>query len=374
MRICHIGDAQSVHMQRLTVWQAKRGHEVHLITDQPAEIEGVRVHEIKERDGSTLSFIPRPFQTRSLVKTIKPDVLHAHFLLNYGFFGAYSGFHPYIISMWANEIDPNMEPTLENAFLKLQLTKLSIEYTLKSVDLILTLENYQKQLCIKYGVPEAKIAVLYNYVNEKIFSPQKRSQQLRDELGLGDDPAVICLRGFESRYSVRTYIEAIPRVLKEVPNAKFILAGRSGSEEDRKNLMKLSKDLGIESSINFLGYIDQDHLPEYLASCDIHVDPITRGAGIGHGNMQAMSSGLARIAAYRPGVEEAVKDGITGYIYKAEDSKDLADKLLILLKDEDLRKTMGAECRKFVEDINERGQNEVGVERYYEELIARCKK
>jgi glycosyltransferase involved in cell wall biosynthesis len=347
---------------------------MHLITDRPAEIDDVKLHILKERDGSTLSFIQRPFQTKKIVQTIKPDVLHAHFLLNYGFFGAYSGFHPFIITMWANEIDPRQEPTLENTFLKLGLTKMSIDYTLKKADLIQTLESYQKELCMEYGVPEERIVVLYNYVDETVFSPEKRSQKLRKDLGIGDGTAVICLRGFDPRYKVNTFVRAIPPVLREVPDAIFLLAGDAKSENDRNAMVNLSKELGIEKNLKFLGYIGFDLLPSYLASSDIHVDTTIRGAGIGHGNIQAMSCGLPRLAAGRKGIEETVRDGETGYVYGPEDHEELANRLIILLKDRNLRVDMGRRNRKFVEKINREGRTEIGIEKYYEDLISKCKK
>jgi len=47
LKICYIGDAQSIHLQRWARWFAERGYEVHLITDRPHEIKGVKLHTVK---------------------------------------------------------------------------------------------------------------------------------------------------------------------------------------------------------------------------------------------------------------------------------------------------------------------------------------
>lgn len=373
MRICFIADGESPHTIRWVDWFAKIGHEVHLITDRSADIENARQHLLRKR-GGILSFIIRTLQVRKIVRKIDPNILHAHYIFGYGIFGALSGFHPFVVSMWGTEIFPEVEPKLRHTFVRKSIAKLLINYVLKKTDLIQTLDNYQKDLCIKAGVPKDKIVVLYNYVDTSVFSPDKRSQELRRELGIDNSIAVICLRGFHPYYNIKTFIEAIPHVVKVEKNVRFILAGKQGTENDKSEIFNLTKKLGITDYINFVGHISLENLPTYLASCDLHVDPMMYGAGIGHGNMQAMSCGLSRIAAERKGLEETVKDGETGYVFRGRNSRDLADKIILLIRNENLRRVFGARCREFVETVNRSGQNEIGIEKYYRKLIAKYKK
>lgn len=368
MKICYIANGESLHTKRWVEWFVKRGQQVFLITSGASNVKGIEeeyIFPFKVKGG----YIPRPsfiIKIKQIIKRMKPDIVHAHYLIPFGMYGALTNYHPFVTTIWGSDISLIPEISI--------LHKNIVKYALKKSDLIHTLDHYQKELCIRLGVPKGKIAVLYNYVDTNVFSPDKRSQQLREKLEIGNDTAIICLRGFEPHYDIRTFIEAIPHVLKEEPDAKFLLMGEQGSEKEKENIINLTKKLGITSNMNFVGQINLVELPTYLASCDIHVDPLRYGSGVGHGNMQVMSSGLARVAADRKGVEETVKDGETGYLYKGGDPKDLADKIILLMENEKLRKVFGARCREFVENINRTGRNEIGIEKYYEELIEKHKK
>ena len=57
MRICFVGSAKNIHMQRWTKWFAYRGHEIHLITSSPEKIEGVKIHPIGSEEGSLFNFV-----------------------------------------------------------------------------------------------------------------------------------------------------------------------------------------------------------------------------------------------------------------------------------------------------------------------------
>jgi glycosyltransferase involved in cell wall biosynthesis len=374
MRICYIGDGRSVHTQRLLSLFAAKGHEMHIITDTPLELKGVTIHELKRRGGGWFSFMLRAFQTRKFIKKIKPDIVHAHFLMGYGFFGAFSSFRPFLITMWGNEISPEVEPKIKNSRIGLRVGRHTISYTLKRVDLIQTLDHYQKELLIGAGFQRENIVVLYNYVDTNIFSPDRRSRKLRDELGIGNGNAIICVRGFDPHYDVSSFIGSIPHVLKEEPNAMFLLAGEQGSKKDKEEILNLAEKLGIGKNVRFVGHIRLKDMPTYLASCDIHVDPASCGAGIGHSNMEAMSCGLPRIAAKKNGIEETVTEGVTGYTFEARDPFDLAEKVKTLIRDESLRKGMGAKCREFVVNANRIGKNEIGIERYYDNLLTSYKR
>ena len=83
-----IADGRSIHTQRWAEYFAQKGHEVHLITYNPMTrvINGVTEHVLVSRWNTLyLSFIPRHLAIKRLVKKIKPDLIHAHFIAKYGF-------------------------------------------------------------------------------------------------------------------------------------------------------------------------------------------------------------------------------------------------------------------------------------------------
>ena len=87
MILCFIADARSMHTQRWVQYFGLAGHEVHLITYDPMNrvINGVTEHVLVSRWNTLyLSFIPRHLAIKRLVKKIKPDLIHVHFIAKYG--------------------------------------------------------------------------------------------------------------------------------------------------------------------------------------------------------------------------------------------------------------------------------------------------
>ena len=107
MILCFIADARSIHTQRWAEYFAQRGNEVHLITYDPMgrNIEGVNEHVITSRwKNLYISFIPRHVSIKKLVKKLKPDLIHAHFIAKYGFHLLGLKAHPSVVSAWGDDI------------------------------------------------------------------------------------------------------------------------------------------------------------------------------------------------------------------------------------------------------------------------------
>ncbi len=123
MKICYLADARSGHTKRWVEYFAK-DNEVDLITFDYATKDGtfitetdyikmgVRVHKISKKMPNLLL---APIIVRRLIRKIEPDVLHAHYATHYGFCGAFSGFHPFVLSVWGSDvlIDPDKSMILK---------------------------------------------------------------------------------------------------------------------------------------------------------------------------------------------------------------------------------------------------------------------
>ena len=107
MILCFIADARSMHTQRWVQYFGLAGHEVHLITYDPMNrvINGVTEHVLVSRWNTLyLSFIPRHLAIKRLVKKIKPDLIHAHFIAKYGFHLPDLKFRPSVVSAWGDDV------------------------------------------------------------------------------------------------------------------------------------------------------------------------------------------------------------------------------------------------------------------------------
>jgi glycosyltransferase involved in cell wall biosynthesis len=108
----------------------------------------------------------------------------------------------------------------------------------------------------------------------------------------------------------------------------------SGGEEQK--LRALTKELGVEERVEFLGHTSQSDIPNLLTGADIFVRP-SRSEGFGNSFVEAMAAGLPVVGTRVGGIPDFLKDGETGLLVAVDDPKDLAVKLELLLNDDGLR-------------------------------------
>ncbi len=107
LKICYISNPNSIHTQRWLGWFAEQGHEVALIADAPYrdELSGVRVYDLTRRINiRVLRFAVWGLITRQLVQRLQPDILHAHRVSSAGWLGAFSGYHPFVVTPWGSDL------------------------------------------------------------------------------------------------------------------------------------------------------------------------------------------------------------------------------------------------------------------------------
>ncbi len=111
-----------------------------------------------------------------------------------------------------------------------------------------------------------------------------------------------------------------------------------GDGDLRREYEFLRRKLGLENVISFLGA--RTDIPEILHSMDIFIMP-SRDETFGIAAVEAMAAGLPVIAYNVGGLPEIIEHGVTGLLVQTRDPKLLADSIIILAKDTDLRKKMG---------------------------------
>jgi len=367
MKICYLGDARSTHVKRWVEYFAKE-HEIDLITLSytkkedtfvPEEVYkkmGVRVHKVSKLMPFLLF---APFKIRRLIKKIKPDLVHAHYVTQYGFCGAFSGFHPLVISPWGSDVlvDPN----------KSKILKLMVKFALKRADLITCNGINLKEALIKLGDDSQKIKIVYHGVDIKEFNPKQKDKKLREKLKIFDSPTVISIRGLEPIYDVESLIEAIPLVLKRVPDAKFIIAN-NGSQE--AHLKEMATSLDIWNNVKFVGLIQHNELPKYLASSDVYVST-SLSDGMALSTMEAMACKVALVITDVGDNRTWVRNEENGFIVPTKNSEVLAEKIIYLLENEEVRKRFGEISRRRIEEKGDYYKEMEKMRELYEEMARR---
>ena len=215
-----------------------------------------------------------------------------------------------------------------------------------------------------------KIVVIPNGINIEEFGIPYSKEECRRKLGLLTDENIILFVGVIHSYKGSdVLIKAMPKIIKEVPNAKLIFVGKEGEKGGIEVFEKLSKKLGVEKNIKFAGFVGSSFKKAfYYRSADIFALPSIILEIFGIVNLEAMACSVPIVASKIGGVPDVVKEGENGLLVPPKDSETLADAIIYLLENDDIRERMGKNGRKKVEDYSwVRIADE--TEKVYERLI-----
>lgn len=365
MRLACIANGNNIHALRWVNYFARKGHEVHLICfiAMAGYHENVRIHLLvggspgKRALARYLRFLLWICQARRLIKRIKPDILESLYVTTWGFIGACSGFHPFSLCAQGSDIliDPRQN----------LLKRWLVKYALKKADMILYDSETLKKGVLELGTDVEKTQMILNGVDTRKFSPQRKSQVLREKWQMVGAPLVICFREFKPVYNVEMVIKAIPLMLSQLPEVKFIIASDG---ELRINLESLVDSLGIRDAVLFPRFLAYDDVPAYLASSDVYVST-SLSDSTSLCLQEAMACGLAPVVTDLPANREWITDGENGFIVPINDVPALADRVVYLLRNDEVRKSFGRRGREIIQARAEYREEMGKLEKLYAAMI-----
>ncbi len=366
MKLCFLGDVRSIHTKRWIEYFAKN-HEVHLITlNYPDTDRGL----FSESELKTLNIevhkIPRtfpglffaPVMARKIIHSIQPDVIHAHYATQYGFMAAFSGFHPYLLTVWGSDV--LIEPKQS------RILRYFVKKAISGAEIITCDGKNTHDALIDLGANPSNIKMIYFGVDTKKYNPEKRDRDIFEPiLGEGDNKVVIYLRGFADVYDPETILRAIPRVIQEIPDVKFLLA-REGQERDYYR--KIVEDMLYSASVYFIGNIPQEKIPTYLASSDVYISMSLSDSGLSASTAEAMACGVPVITSDVGDVDVWIENGKNGFIVKKGDDNALAEKIIELFRDDLLKSDIGHKGREIIEEKQDYFKEMDKIEQIYYKL------
>lgn len=360
MKICFLAAANTIHSYRWIKFFADRGHEVHWISFVPSDFEplkGAAFHEVSFSGPKWMGMINAALKVRGLIKDIAPDILHAHYVGTYGLAAALSGFRPLVVTAWGSDILFAGKSKIKGPLVK---------YALRRADLITCDAHHMVDAMVGLGADAEKIKIIYFGIDTERFSPGARDDALRAGLGVFDLPMVISLRNLEPVYDVESLIRAAPSVLKDFPDAKFVIGGRGSQEE---TLRGLAESLGLSESVRFIGRYRNEDLPGYLRSADVYVSTSLSDAGIAASTAEAMACGTAVVITDSGENGKWVEDGENGLLVPVKKPGPLAEGIKRLLGDSALRARLGGAGRKTIAERNDYHREMGKMERLYAECV-----
>ncbi len=311
----------------------KRGHKVIVagLEDKPPTIQARRMYLNVQFLSSHLDI----FGLIRIIKQEKIDLINVH--------TGSSHFLAILSLMIMREKVPiirtrgDIRPPKNNLLNKLLYYK---------TDKFIAAAEFVKQMYKEIGIPEEKLVTVYQGIDiDKFPSKRKLTSSLFSEGSRGKRIGIVArLDPVKGHFS---FLKAMSIVKKEFNDIEILIVGK---EENIKQteLQNLAKDLGIQKNILFVGYTL--NVPEIMDNCDIGVISSIGSEAVSRVLLEWMATGKPVVATKVGIIPEVVQEGVTGFVVAPDNIKDVADKVIYLLQNEDKLKNMGITARKFIEE------------------------
>lgn len=218
---------------------------------------------------------------------------------------------------------------------------------LRSADLVACVSAEVAGVVEAMGVQPGRIVVVPSTVDTTLFDPEAIDpSEVRARLGVSDRFVVGWTGSFRSFHGLESLIDAVDRLHHEVPEACLMLIG-DGPE--RRRLEEAVASRGLGPWVRFPGSVAQRDLPEILAGCDVTV-VLGRSDQSFHYSPLKLWEYLAMarpvVAAATGSTIQMLTDEGDVILVDPDDSSSLADALIRLRSDSDLRRRLGARARE----------------------------
>jgi glycosyltransferase involved in cell wall biosynthesis len=339
MRICLFADAQSIHIQQLAPGLVELGHEVRIVTHKPAPLRGATVERFHVPEPGMANL--RRWQgrlgryLRDFLKRF--DIVNIHFLSDWGFCrGSLPVEHAALIATaWGSDIiDPPGETPAPPQLVQARQT------LIRRADAVTACgPTFARTVAAYANVRIDHVDVVPFGVDLDLFRPNRMKTRERGPFRVG------FFKGFRAVYGPAVLIEAIPLVLRRLPDTRFDLVG-DGTELAK--CQELASRFGVANAIQWLPRQAHHRLPMLLSQWDLSVIPSVHEA-FGVAALESAAMGVPVVASDVCGLRDTVRHEETGLLVPPGDPQALADGIVALLTDYELRTRMANAGRAMVE-------------------------
>lgn len=205
----------------------------------------------------------------------------------------------------------------------------------RQVDLFVASSNAIRDLLIADGVDPSRAVTVYEGIDVDRMAKIEPVNLHAAYFLPHQAPLVGNVAALVQHKGQRHLIEAVPLVLREVPDARFVILGEGPLRAD---LEQRVKHLRLEKHVVLPGF--RDDVLASIKAFDLFVMS-SETEGLGTSLLDAMAAGIACVGTSAGGIPEAIEDGLTGLVVPPRDPESLAAAIVRLLKDQVLRRRMG---------------------------------
>ena len=337
----------ATHVYELSKTLVKQGNDVHVITFRNKfqgikyeEIDGIEVHRIYFPHIKLIGFFGYTFfawlTLKSVIKRRGIDIIHSHTIPNA------------LIAKFIGDI-PKVETEHSSGFLEMVgkgKYKWRYNWLLNHANHIIGPSKELVDTFIELDISPDKTSFISNGVDIEKFNPDVGGDKIRDRYNIRlDEKIVLCPRRLEPKNGVYHFIKAIPHIIKEIGNVKYLIVG-DGSEMNK--LKEAVSKLKIANQVIFVGSVVNSEMPKYYAASDIVVLPSLKEATSIAG-LEAMASGKPLVGTNVGGIPQIITEGETGILVPPKNPEALGRAIVYLLTNNEKRIEIGLNARKRVE-------------------------
>jgi glycosyltransferase involved in cell wall biosynthesis len=301
--------------------------------------EGIETHEIIMRHKLDLATV-KPI--RQLIESEGIDLVHTH------------GVRANLVARTASRQAAVPVVTTFHSMLRYDYQSRWEAYTARiltlltngKTDCFIAVSRAIKEDLIRMGVPEAKITVIYNGLDQARLSASSPNPDIKEQLQIDPGKRVLAVVGRLHSVKGQSYfLEAAQLLLPRFPDLLFLLIGEG---PDRPAIEQKIKDLKLEQNVFMTGFYPR--MNDLYPAIDILCMPSLM-EGLPFVLLEAMSFGIPVIASRVGGIPEIVRDKINGLLVSSRDSAELARAMSELLSDRELAARLAANGRETVQEF-----------------------
>ncbi len=272
----------------------------------------------------------------------KIDLIHAHWLVPQGLIGVMLKRKykiPLIVTIHGSDLFP-----LKNKFFK-SLQKAVVE---NANIITVNSETARKELVSRFPSTNIKVVKIPMGIDLNIFKPKKVKNKFQK---YKNNRIILFVGRLNEQKGVDYLIKSIPIIFSKIKNIKLLIIGEG---EYKKHLQKIVVDLKLNNNVEFLGSKSHHEIADYYNLADAVVLPsVTSRLGtesFGLVLVEAMACKACVIGSSSGGIKDAIKDNFNGLIFEEKNYHELAQKIMKVLADKNLKERLSKNALKFARE------------------------
>ena len=381
MKICFLSQEDVVkpqggtgtYVRNISMIMAARGHKVHVITRRRDDapyleiVEGVRVHRV-DAPGPPVLYSPLFFKQSQrkfaeLNAQVGFDVAQGNMpmMSSWGLGG--EGLPPVVETVHCTVREElkaishtsriaggrlNVNEVLARALAKVWLHR-EARLLKRASHIISVSKGLKRELIDQYGYSPDRVEVIPNGVDYNRFSRDNsiNTAELRRTLGIEPNERVILYLGrLMERKRVVDLVQALPQVLRTIPNARLVVVGKRNANAER--IEQAAREHWVAEKVTMVDHVPYAQVPAYYAMADVYALPSSY-EGFPFTVLEAMAAGTPVVASNIPGIDEQIVPFHTGLLHPVGDIDMIASHIVQVLEGPSLAIRLSMAGKRLVE-------------------------